>query len=103
METATSKTGLDNDRYRMGAKVCLALLLLYIVIQVIDIFRAKYQLASPLIPKSTIWEINKQFVFNAAVATGAGIVGLILFSIKKYLFVIILVIVTLIAERYIYL
>jgi hypothetical protein len=102
METTTSKAGLNNERYKWGAKACLVLLLLYIVIQLIDVFRTRHQLESPLIPKSLIWEINKQFIFNAAVATGAGMIGLLLYFTRKYLFVIILVIVTLIAERYIY-
>jgi hypothetical protein len=102
METATSKSGLDNGRYKKGAQVCLVLLALYIVWQLVDIYRIRYQLDSPLIPKSTIGLINKQFLFRAAVASGAGMVGLSLYFTKKYLVVIILVIVTLIVERYIY-
>lgn len=90
------------ENLKKGAKVSLTVLLLYIVGQLVSIFQTRYQLVSPLIPESTIWEINKQFVFNALISSVVSIVGLILYFFDKYLLVIILVVLTLIINRFIY-
>ena len=87
---------------KKGAKISLVVLLIYVVGQLAAVFQTRYQLVSPVIPESLIWEISKQFVFTALVATIAGIVGLVLYFFDKFLLVIILVIITLIANRYIY-
>ena len=84
------------------AKVSLIILLLYVVRQLTSVYQTRYQLISPLIPESTIWEINKQFVFTALVSTIAALIGLILYFFEKHLWVIILTVLTLVADRFIY-
>jgi len=84
------------------ARVSLVVLLFSIVRQLILVFQTWYQLVSPLIPKSFIWEIDKQFIFLACISTVCGLVGLIFYYYKKYLWIIILVVLTLVSERYIY-
>jgi type IV secretory pathway TrbL component len=89
-------------RLKTGAKIALTILLLNIVGQLATIYQTRYQLISPLIPESTIWEINKQFVFHAIVSAIASVVGLLLYFFDKYLLVIILVALVLITDRFIY-
>ena len=91
-----------NDNLKKGAKVALVILLLNVVGQLATVYQTRYQLVSPLIPESTIWEINKQFIFHAIVSAIASIVGLLLYFFDKYLLVIILVALVLIADRFIY-
>ena len=86
----------------IGARVSLVVLLFSIVGQLISVFQTRYALVSPLIPESTIWNICKQFIFSACISTVSGIVCLIFYFYKKYLWIIILVVLTLVSERYIY-
>jgi hypothetical protein len=87
---------------KTGAKISLLILLLSIVGQFISIYQTNYQLVSPIIPKSTVWEISKQFIFIAFVLTVGSIIALVLYFYEKYLMVIILGAFTLIANRFIY-
>src|SRR5215218_9612714 len=89
-------------RFKTAAKIALTILLLNVVGQLATVYQTRYQLVSPLIPESTIWEINKQFIFHAIVSAIASIVGLLLYFFDKYLLVIIIVGLILIADRFIY-
>ena len=91
-----------SDNLKKAAKVALVILLLNVVGQLATVYQTRYQLVSPLIPEITIWEINKQFIFHAIVSAIASIVGLLLYFFDKYLLVIILVALVLIADRFIY-
>jgi hypothetical protein len=93
---------IKKDSLKKGAGVLLIILSLFIVVQLATTFQTSYQLVSPVIPRSVIWDINKQFVFVALVSAIANVIGLILYLFQKYLMVIILVSLTLIASRYIY-
>lgn len=96
------KAHKTKDNLKRGAKVALVILLLNVVGQLATVYQTKYQLVSPLIPESTIWEINKQFIFHAIVSAIASIFGLLLYFFDKYLLVIILVALVLTADRFIY-
>jgi hypothetical protein len=87
---------------KTGAKISFLILLLSIAGQFISIYQTNYQLISPIIPKSTIWEISKQFIFITFVLTVSSIIALVLYFYEKYLMVIILVVLILIASRFIY-
>jgi hypothetical protein len=78
------KVNKSQDNLKKGAKVALVILLLNVVGQLATVYQTRYQLVSPLIPESTIWEINKQFVFHAIVSAIASIVGLLLYFFDKY-------------------
>lgn len=91
-----------NDNLKKGAKIALVVLLLNVVGQLVSVYQTRYQLVSPLIPESTIWEINKQFIFHAIVSAIASIVGLLFYFFDKYLLVIIFVALVLIVDRFIY-
>lgn len=101
-EKAIVKTHKRQDNLKKGAKVALVVLLLNVVGQLVAVYQTRYQLVSPLIPESTIWEINKQFIFHSLVSAIASIAGLLLYFFDKYLLVIILVGLVLIADRFIY-
>src|SRR5688500_18046629 len=88
---------------KTAAKISLIVLLLSIVWQFIAIYQTESQLISPLIPQSTILEINKQIIFTAFIQTVSCIVALIFYFFDKYLVVIIWVALTLIASRFVYL
>jgi len=96
------RTSRRAHNLKKGAKVALIVLLLFVIVQLGEVFQTRYQLVSPLIPQALSWEISKQFIFTALVATVANIVGLILYFFEKYLLVIILVALTLTVSRYIY-
>lgn len=89
-------------RLKTGAKIALVILLFNVVGQLAAVYQTRYQLVSPLIPEGTIWEISKQFILHAIVSACASVVGLLLYFFNKYLFVIILVGLILIADRFIY-
>jgi hypothetical protein len=96
------KASKRKDNLKKGAKISLTVLLLYVVGQLATVYQTRYQLVSPIIPESTIWEINKQFIFTAFVSAIISVVGLILYFFEKYLLVIVIVVLTLIANRFIY-
>lgn len=87
---------------KKGAKIALTLLMLNVVGQLATVYQTRHQLVSPLIPESTIWEINKQFIFQAIVSAVVSVTGLILYFFDKYVLVIALVVLTLIVSRFIY-
>ena len=90
-------------KFKRGAKISLIVLLLLTVGQFISIYQTYYTLNSPLIPKDTIWQISKQYIFIAFIMTVSSTIGLLLYFYEKYLVVIVLVVLTLIASRFIYL
>ncbi len=92
----------EMQKSELVAIISLVILLLSIVKQIDSICRTKYVLNSPLVSQNIVEEINKQFIFHAFISAIASIIGFILFSYKKYLWVIILVVLTLVSERYIY-
>ena len=47
-------------RLKTGAKIALTILLLNVVGQLATVYQTRYQLISPLIPESTIWEIRSR-------------------------------------------
>jgi hypothetical protein len=87
---------------KAGAKISLLILLLSVACQFISIYQTNCQLISPIIPKSTVWEISKQFIFIAFVLTVSSIIALLLYFYEKYIVVIILAVLTLVASRFIY-
>ena len=97
-----AQTSRKKKNIKVAAKLSLVVLLLSVVGQLISVYQIRYQLVSPLIPESTIWEITKQFIFIALVSAVCSIVGLILYFYEKYLWLIILVGLILISERFIY-
>ena len=88
---------------KRAAKLSLLVLLIAITAQFVSIYQTEHNLNSPIIPKGLVWEISRQFIFMAFVFTASSVVGLIFYFYDKYLWVIILVLLTLIASRYIYL
>ena len=97
-----TQTSRKKKNLKVAAKISLVVLLLSVVGQLISVYQTRYQLVSPLIPESTIWEITKQFIFIALLPAVCSIVGLILYFYEKYLWLIILVGLTLISGRFIY-
>lgn len=102
LTTASYMKDTKQDRLKTGAKIALTILLVNVVAQLAAVYQTRYQLNSPLIPESTIWKINKQFIFNATLTAAAGVIGLLLYFFDKYLLVIILAVSIFIAGRFIY-
>jgi len=94
-----SKTQIN---LKTAAKISLLILLLSIVKQFISIYQTSSQLVSPIIPKIMVWEISKQFILVAFVLTVSSVIGLVLYFYDKYLLILILAVLTLIASRYVY-
>jgi hypothetical protein len=97
--TAASK----KDKYiKNGSKIVLILMILNIIGQLANTYKTHYVLQSPLIPESMIWEVNKQFVFQAIFFGFVALIGLVLYFFNKYVYIIILFVLALIVSRYIY-
>lgn len=84
------------------AKLALVSLLLNIVFQIASVYQTRHQLVSPIVPESAIWEINKQFIFQAIVSAIASVIAILLYFFEKYRLVIILATVVLIVGRFIF-
>lgn len=95
-------TDKRKKNFEIGAKITLILITSNIIWQLAAIYQTRYQLASPIIPQSAVWDINKQFVFQAIFSASVSLIALILYFFDKYLFVIILVVSALMISRYIY-
>jgi hypothetical protein len=100
--TPKSAQGTVVRRLKASAIVCLALLLLYIIGQLLSFYQTGRQLDSPLIPKSTIEMVNRQYIFHAAVSSIMLVVAVGIYLLKQYWWAILLVAITLVANRYIY-
>lgn len=97
------KTDTADQKWHLASKVALVVLNFFLLLQFVNMYQTAYQLVTPLIPKSIIWEINRQYAFVAFVLTGVNIISLLLFFWKKHIAVVIVVAIALIASRYIYL
>ena len=93
---------LKERNVKVGAFVALGIMQLYILSQLLQVFQTQHLLVSPIIPDTIVWEINKQFVFKALIASVITIIGLPLYFYRKYIYVIILVLLSLITSRFIY-
>ncbi|HWB94254.1 MAG TPA: hypothetical protein VG605_20510 [Puia sp.] len=82
--------------------ICLGLLALFILSQLLSIYETKHELASPLIPKSVIREINEQYLFHAVVSFVMLLIAVGVYLLKRYWWAILLVAITLIGNRYLY-
>jgi hypothetical protein len=102
METEQKQASRRRRNLKKGAKIALVLIMLNVVGQLATVYQTRHHLASPLIPESAIWQVNKQFVFLAIVSAVVSLLALLLYFFEKYVFVIVLVALTMIASRYIY-
>ena len=84
-----------------GAKIALILITLNVVGQLTTVYQTGHQLVSPVIPESTIWEINKQFVFRAIISALVSVIGLLLYFFNKYILVVAVVILAIVGSRFV--
>lgn len=91
-----------NKKIKNGAKIVLILMLLIVIGELGTTYQAQNQLVSPLIPESLVWDVNKQFVFQAMFFAFVSLVGLLLYFFEKYLYVIFMFIIGLVVSRFIY-
>ncbi|HMH24519.1 MAG TPA: hypothetical protein VK563_22215 [Puia sp.] len=75
---------------KIGAQISLIVVLLLTCSQFIPIYRAKYQLTSPLIPAGVVQKVIEPAIFEACITSIVSLVGLILYFFEKHLLVIIL-------------
>ena len=89
-------------RLKASAIVCLALLLLFIISQILAIYQTKSELVSPLIPSLMIDEVNQQYLFHAVVSSVMLVIAVGLYLLKRYWWAILLVAITLVGNRFLY-
>jgi hypothetical protein len=102
-EKELTQTNRAKKNLKVAAKISLIVLLLSVVAQFVSIYQTSYQLVSPIIPQNLIWEISKHYIFKAFILTISCFIGLIFYFYNKYLWLIILVVLSLIATRFVYL
>ena len=102
--------GIKKVKYFLGqqsnqkllAQIALVTGILATVLQFIYIRQNSYTLDSVIIPKTMIWEVNKQHIFFAFILTVSNLCGLLLFFFKRYLWTVALILTSLIVIRYVY-
>ncbi len=92
----------QEERRKLLAQIALIVVTLATVLQFIYIRQNSYTLDSVIIPKTMIWEVNKQHIFFAFILTVGNLCGLILFFFKRYLWTVALILISLIVIRYVY-
>ena len=75
---------------RIVAMILLAYLLFIVAAEWISVYLTNYQLSSPIIPASTLSQINGPLKLMAIVLSAVALPALILFFLKKHLWVVIL-------------
>jgi len=78
------------NNLRIVAMITLAILLFSVAGEWITVYLTNYQLSSPIIPASTLAQINGPFKLMAIILSSVALLALILFFCKKHLFVVIL-------------
>lgn len=78
-----------NTNLKKTAKIFLLFLLFAIILQIVYVLQTFFQLVSPLIERSIIWEICKLHFFKAFLFTIFGIPCLVFYFYEKYLAVVI--------------
>ena len=91
------------NNLKIGSKISLVILLFFIIAQFVAIYQTTCQLENPLIPKSVIGEINRQYIFLAFIMIVSYIIALILYFYSQYLWIIMLVVLVLVTSNFIYL
>ena len=84
---------------KIASKVLFIILLLSILQQIIAVWQTRYQLESPLISESVIWEINKHFILNTFIIAIISIICVVFYFYKKFLWIIILVVIALVSVK----
>lgn len=84
------------------SKITLTTGTLATVLQFIYIRQNSYTLDSIMIPKTMIWEVNKQHIFFAFILTLGNFCGLLLYFFKRYLWAVVIVLISLLVIRYVY-
>ncbi|MDI3319287.1 hypothetical protein [Pinibacter soli] len=92
----------QDERQKLLAQIALIVATLASVLQFIYIRQNSYTLDSVIIPKTMIWEVNKQHIFFAFILTIGNLCGLILFFLQRYLWTVAVILISLIAIRYVY-
>ena len=91
-----------NLKWLMAAKLALIVLNIFVLLQFVSMYQTEYQLVSPLVPRDIIWEINRNYAFMAFCLVVVNIIALLLFYWRKYIAVVILIAVAILASGYIY-
>src|SRR5690606_30054226 len=90
----------QENRQRLLAQIALIVVTLATVLQFIYITQNSYTLDSIIIPKTMIWEINKQHTFFAFILTVGNLFGLILYFFKRYLWTVALILISFVVICY---
>lgn len=84
-------------------RILITLQLILVIRGYIAFLQTKYQLASPLIPQSAIYEVSYTYVITSSIASGCMLVTLWLYFLKKKIAVIIIAAISLLlAEVWMY-
>ena len=85
------------------SRTLISLQLILVIRGYIAFLQTKYQLASPLIPQSIIYEISYPYIITSLIASGFMLVTLWLYFLKKKIAVIVIAAISLLlAEIWMY-
>lgn len=92
----------QQERQNLLAQIALLVLSIATLLQFVYIRQNSYSLDSVIIPKTMIWEINKQHILFAFILTIGNLAGLITYFFRRYLWTVAVILVCIVAVRYVY-
>src|ERR1700712_3430601 len=92
----------QQERHKLLAQISLIVLLFATLLQFVYIRQNSYSLDSIIIPKTIIWEVNKQHILFAFILTVGNLAGLMSYFFKRYLWTVAVILISLVAIRYVY-
>ena len=87
---------------KLLAETALIVLSFATLLQFVFIRQNSYSLDSVVIPKTMIWEVNKQHILFAFILTVGNLIGLIFYIFRRYLWTVAIILICLVAIRYVY-
>lgn len=91
----------EKQKQKLLAQIALIVLSIATLIQFTYIRQNSYSLDSVIIPKIMIWDVNKQHVLFTFILTVGNLTGLIMYFFKRYLWTVAVILICLVAIRYV--
>ena len=92
----------QEESQKLLAKITLIILSFATLLQFVFIRQNSYSLDSIIIPKTLIWEVNKQHIFIVFILTLGNLIGLTFYFLRRYLWTFAIILICLITVRYVY-
>jgi hypothetical protein len=83
-------TSKKDKTIEIVSRILITLQLILVIRGYIELLQTKYQLVSPLIPQSVVYEVSYPYIITSLIASGCMLVTLWLYFLKKKIAVIVI-------------